>query len=173
MPEVDQKRLLELYPEYDSVLGPYFRKDGRKHIVLNNSKAKYKEVGKTKTISFPKALMEVHLGRKLLPDETVDHIDRDKTNDELSNLAVCSRSAHCRRDSLRVRVAEVPCAYCGILFTPSKSQRNKQSAEKIKVVAGPFCSKKCAGRYGQEVQMGRKRLGRTAIKKEYYREEKQ
>lgn len=84
--------LLKLYPKYDSVLGPYKRKDGRKHIVLNDSSAAKGEKGKTKTISYPKAIMECRLGRRLLKDETVDHDDDDFTNNSKKNLQIMSRS---------------------------------------------------------------------------------
>lgn len=36
--------------------------------------------------------LEAYLNRKLAKDETVDHIDDDKTNDDISNLQVLSRS---------------------------------------------------------------------------------
>ena len=33
-------KLLLLYPDFDKVTGPYPRKDGRKHVVLNNSESR-------------------------------------------------------------------------------------------------------------------------------------
>ena len=54
---LDKEKLLELYPSYDSVLGPYDRDDGRKHVVLNNSSLPTGAKGKLKTISYPKALV--------------------------------------------------------------------------------------------------------------------
>lgn len=38
--------------------------------------------------------MERKLGRKLLDDEDVDHIDTDKTNNKLENLQVLTKAAH-------------------------------------------------------------------------------
>lgn len=39
-------------------------------------------------------VMEDHLGRTLNPDEIVHHIDGDKTNNDLSNLRLETRSSH-------------------------------------------------------------------------------
>src|SRR5690606_5867052 len=96
------------------VYGPYLRKDGRKHVIL------YKD-GKRSTVSYPKFLMEQHLGRKLKPHETVDHIDRDFTNDDITNLRVVDRSQHAKDDAKRVKytqVEELTCVWCGCVFTP-------------------------------------------------------
>lgn len=40
--------------------------------------------------------MEERLGRRLLPDEVVHHIDRDRTNNSIDNLALVTRSGHAR-----------------------------------------------------------------------------
>jgi hypothetical protein len=41
-------------------------------------------------------LMELHLGRQLLRDETVHHINGDKGDDRLENLQLVSHSEHIR-----------------------------------------------------------------------------
>jgi hypothetical protein len=147
---MDKEKLLGLYPGYTSVLGPYTRPDGRKHVILNNSNASNGTKGKTKTISYPKALMEVELNKKLNPDETVDHHDRDFTNDNSINLKVKTRSLHASEDALRIKVEDIRCPQCGKYFTPSVSQRNKVNS----IIAGPFCSKQCSGLYGTNIQKG-------------------
>ena len=134
---MNKEKLLELYPGYTSVLGPYIRPDGRKHIVLNNSNASKGTKGKTKTISYPKALKEIELERKLEPNETIDHHDRDFTNNDPKNLKVKSRSTHASEDALRVKVNNVTCPQCGSSFTPSVNQRNINNTEN-KIIAGPF-----------------------------------
>lgn len=40
--------------------------------------------------------MESRLGRKLMPDEIVHHIDGDKHNNDINNLALMTKSAHAR-----------------------------------------------------------------------------
>lgn len=88
--EIENEIILNLYSNYDSVLGPYERKDGRKHIVLNNSIAPKGSKGKTKTISYPRALYETILNRRLKTDEEIDHKDGNKTNDHLNNFQLIS-----------------------------------------------------------------------------------
>ncbi len=97
---MDKEKLLELYPGYTSVLGPYARLDGRKHIVLNNANAAKGTDRKTKTVSYPKALLEIKLGRVLVGDETTDHIDKNKFNDSLDNLQVLSHADNARKSAL-------------------------------------------------------------------------
>lgn len=163
--ELDKEKLLKLYNPYTSVLGPYVRKDGRKHVVLNNSSLTIGAIGKTKTISFPKALVEVSIGKKLLPNETVDHFDRDFTNNSLNNLVVVDRSIHISEDALRVTVEEAKCPICNTPFIPNIKQRNKQRTEPN---AGPFCSRSCIGIYGTKIQKGEPALKQTEIKKKYF-----
>lgn len=62
------------------IYGPYTRLDGRKIIIIDG-----------RTVSYPKYLLEQHLGRKLTDNETCDHIDGDFTNNSISNLRVLSR----------------------------------------------------------------------------------
>ena len=39
-------------------------------------------------------IIEQHIGRKLLPNEVVHHIDKDKTNNNISNLLLLTQSEH-------------------------------------------------------------------------------
>lgn len=166
--ELEPEFLLRLYPGYDSVLGPYPRPDGRQHVVLNNSTAIAGEKGKTKTISYPKALAEHLIGRRLKPNETIDHNDRDKTNDSGRNLVIRDRAEHSSLDALRVKVEDVCCVECGATFTPSRDQHNGRAETK----AGPFCSRRCSGTYGARVQNGGQVIERISVEKEYYRTDK-
>lgn len=65
---------------------PYLRPDGRKHVVITRGD------GSKTTRSYPRYLLEAKLNRPLLPEETVDHIDGDFTNDSPDNLRALSRS---------------------------------------------------------------------------------
>lgn len=164
--EFNREKLLELYPEFTSVLGPYTRQDGRKHIVLNNSNKSKGEKDKTRTISYPKALKEIELSERLLPNFTVDHLDRDFTNDDLSNLKVKLLKDHVSEDRKRVRVDDVNCQECFKLFSPTVNQIN--ASRNGKFPAGPFCSKICVGKYGQRVQTGGEKIKRVKPDKIYY-----
>lgn len=123
------------------VYGPYLRKDGRKHVILVFPD------GKKITKSWPRYLMEQHLGRELLPEETVDHIDNDFTNDSISNLQILTlkenviKQHNSNKDNIYV---EVECKNCGKSFT----RRKKLIEYNLNVLGkdGPFCSHKCVGK---------------------------
>ena len=158
-------KLLALYPEFDKVTGPYLRKDGRKHVCLNNSKLPNKHPNKTKTISYPKALVEVRNNRKLLNNETVDHDDNDFTNDSLTNLIVRDRIEHIKLDVMRLDLVEVSCVWCKTKFMYSDKSKHTNKS-------GPFCSRKCSGQYGANVQNGGTKIDRSQIEKVYYKLDK-
>lgn len=126
------------------VYGPYTRKDGRQHVILY-------ENGKRKTISYPKYLLEQHLGRSLLEHETCDHIDGDFTNNSLENLQVLSRSENAAKN-MALKPAEqiyCVCPECNKSFY--KNMREVRRNQIAKNKAGPFCSKSCSGKYGQRL----------------------
>lgn len=52
--------------------------------------------GPNKGRSVHVVLMEGRIGRRLLPDECVHHIDGDKLNNDINNLALLTRSGHAR-----------------------------------------------------------------------------
>lgn len=80
------------------VHGPYKRKDGRQIVIVVENK------GLRRTVSYPKWLMEVQLGRKLDPNlETVDHIDSNFDNNDLSNLRIVPRPEHSADDTRRAK----------------------------------------------------------------------
>jgi hypothetical protein len=127
------------------IYGPYLRKDGRKHLIIIDDN------GKRKTISYSKYLLEQKLGRKLLPHETCDHIDGDHINDSLENLQVLSRGDNAAK-AMAVRPAEMGyfvCPECHTSFY--KSMRDVRGNQLKQRRAGPFCSRQCAGRYGQRL----------------------
>lgn len=126
--------------------GPYDKTDGRQVIIL-----KYSD-GSRRTVSYPKWIMEKRLGRELDPDEeTVDHIDRDFTNNEWWNLRVVERSRHVKEDAKRLKPAVFTCMMCETEFEKDASYvyTNRKDGK-----AGPFCSRKCAGIYGHKVKTG-------------------
>ena len=140
---------LSVYEDF-KIYGPYTRKDGRKHVCLVHL-----ETGKRKTVSYPKYLMEIHLGKYLEARETVDHIDCDFTNDDLSNLRVLSRTEHARQDARTLASQDFTCIMCGKDFTSSGKRLRKLSSNLYRGQAGPFCSRSCVGKYGALVQQGK------------------
>lgn len=126
------------------IYGPYTRKDGRQHVI-------FYEDGKRRTVSYPKYLLEQKLGRALLPHETCDHIDNDFTNNSIDNLQLLSRSDNSAK-AMILKAAEqgyFVCPECNTSFY--KNMRDVKGNQIKQKKAGPFCSKKCAGRYSQKL----------------------
>lgn len=144
--------VLRLYPYYDKVLGPYLRKDGRKHIILYKSKLPKRHNRKRRTISYPKLLVEITLGRRLTDDETVDHINGDFTDDNLINLRVLPRREHVSLDVIRYKPTSKPCVRCGKLCQLSSKQISRLVSNMKRGKIGPFCGRRCSGLYGQTIQ---------------------
>ena len=148
------------------VYGPYTRSDGRQHVIV-------KENGKKTTVSYPKWLMEQYIGRKLDPNnETIDHINRDFTDNRIENLRIIDRSNHAKQDSKRVKLVKMNCSWCNKQFMAKACvlDHNKKQGK-----SGPFCGKSCAGKYSRELQLGRiSKFDRNNYnKKEYFYPEKE
>lgn len=88
------QKILELYPEYHTVHGPYVRKTDRRKIVIL-----YAGTRRT-TRLLAKVKLEIKIGRRLRGKETVDHKDEDPTNDCYSNLQVLSRAENASKSSI-------------------------------------------------------------------------
>lgn len=82
------RQLKRIYGPEARVRGPYVcKKDGRRVVDVWVD-------GRFRTTQVAKVLLEVKLGRRLLPGETVDHVDEDCTNDAPGNLQPLTRSAN-------------------------------------------------------------------------------
>ena len=125
--------------------GPYMRPDGRQIVIIKD------ENGNSRTVSYPKYIIEQHLGRVLDKDqETVDHWDSDKNNNDINNLRIMPRDEHSREDTRRVKLVKFKCKLCDKEFERSP-RLIRDKAKKNK--AGPFCSRPCAGRYSRKLQL--------------------
>lgn len=80
-------------------------------------------------------VMYNHIGRPLRPDECVHHIDRNRANNNISNLLLLTFEEHMRLHWLEdhgVFMVEVNCRECGNTFECS-SKRDRV-----------YCSEKCS-----------------------------
>lgn len=114
------------------VYGPYKRKDGRLVVILKTPGSAEDH----KTVSYPKYIVEMHIGRYLTKEETIDHIDGDFNNNALSNLRVVPRAAHCKSHVRTRRVVTKKCVICGKEFTTDNNHR--------KTCGSKSCMGKCA-----------------------------
>jgi len=127
------------------IYGPYTRPNGRRLIIEVNRN------GKRRTVSYPKWLLEQQLGRKLDPNkETVDHIDSNLLNNDINNLRIMPRKEHSAEDTRRVKLVDFSCPWCDKNFARSpRLVRDKSKKKK----SGPFCSRRCAGKYSRQLQL--------------------
>jgi HNH endonuclease len=120
------------------VYGPYLRKDGRKHVVIVHAD------GSKTTKSYPRLIMENHLGRELTKDETVDHINNDFTDDRIENLQVLSLEDNVKKSFIPAIYLELTCKCCGKIFKRRKAVHEYET--KIRNKDGPYCSHRCVGK---------------------------
>jgi hypothetical protein len=121
------------------ILGPYQRKSDRRFYMKV-----FHEDGRSSTMSYPKWLMEKHLGRELSSDETVDHIDNNVENNNLNNLQVLSLADNIRKSAKPPEYVECICPVCVKQFLALARYVRANQIKQGK--AGPYCNKSCAGK---------------------------
>jgi hypothetical protein len=114
------------------VLGPYNRPDGRQHIVVCYN-------GGTKsTVSYPKYLLELKLGRYLEITEVCHHLDGNHLNNYLDNLEVKLRSEHSSKHE-NMGNQEFNCVTCNKVIVLSNKQSSSLRSERKRGKTGPYC----------------------------------
>ena len=112
-----------------------------------------------KVTSYPRMIMEEHIGRPLESNEQIHHIDGDVTNNDISNLQILKLGEHQKLHSQKYFDKEMVCPWCGTTFIwTAKSQSdfygNLNSRRRYRTIVGrPFCSKHCAGCYIRNEQL--------------------
>lgn len=117
--------------------GPYFRKDGRAHVIHIDGDTK-------RTESYPRMLMRDHLGRELLVEEHVDHINNDRTDNRIENLQLLSPQENARKSIRQANYLSFICPVCDLTF--EVLERKYKSNQLKRGSSGPYCSKSCAGK---------------------------
>ncbi len=130
-----EEKLSAVYGEQVKIWGPYTCSDGRRRVDVKTSG---NPNGTTHLLA--KIVLEIKLGRKLLPGETVDHIDEDKTNDQSDNLQPLSLRNNALKSTLYRHGPIGVCVGCGVGFELSRHQTSVRARSK----PGPYCSKSCA-----------------------------
>lgn len=144
----------------------YHCKDGRDRCYEINS-------GRSKVISYPRALMEQKLGRPLEADEDVHHINGNPKDNSLENLTIIKHGQHQRehneknikegkwKNGTSFVDKEMICPECGKEFLWTAKQqyeryKNKNRKDRKVYNGDPLCSKKCIGKHNQREQMCQK-----------------
>jgi hypothetical protein len=124
-------------------LGPYLASSGK--TVGRRYMQLFYDDGSKGTTLYSRWLMEQHLGRRLTSDEHVDHVDEDKTNDDILNLAIVSSSINAKKSNALRRSVEVFALICPqckqLAYKPAKDVRSNRKKGK----KGPYCGRQCAG----------------------------
>jgi HNH endonuclease len=125
------------------VYGPYRRKSDGRSFVIHYS------YGNRTTQSYPRYLMEKHLGRKLEDWEEVDHINEDHTDDRIENFQLLTKIENIRKSSSGEELITFTCPVCKKEVTKNAAQiRHNRKQSK----SGPFCSRSCAGKHSAKLQ---------------------
>jgi hypothetical protein len=122
---------------------PYISKEGRKNLNI-------KMDSKHRLRLLAAWLVEIKYGRKMLPNETVDHIDEDKTNDSIDNLQILTRKdniikAHKNgkyNESLKKILLYVKSDANSKNHSGDKNGSSKISDDKVKYYRQLFCENK-------------------------------
>ena len=115
-------------------------RDNRRTLLLING-------GKRSSTQYARYLLSIKLGRFLKKEETVDHIDGDKTNDDINNLQILSIKENVRKSQKKPDFILV-CPVCKCKFTASRTKvSGREKKRKIKM-GEMCCSRKCGGKFG-------------------------
>jgi endogenous inhibitor of DNA gyrase (YacG/DUF329 family) len=151
--------------EPSKVYGPFKNYKNREFVILI-----YPD-GSRKTTAYARYLYEKHHNVVLAPDDTVDHIDRNKKNNTITNLKIVPRAEHSSLDTKKSKDLTFKCPICKQKFK-RKPKLLRDSHKRF--CAGPFCSKSCAAIYSSRLRQKLiKKLPRQPFKKSrYFRDKK-
>lgn len=122
----------------------YKCKDGRTRVYLRDEK---------RVISYPRYVMEEHLGRPLESKEQIHHKDGNPLNNDISNLEIRLLGEHQKEHNPQKYFDKtVKCGWCNKEFLwTAKQQRTFHGNNRH--LPSPFCSKSCVGQYGKYIQV--------------------
>ena len=125
---------------------PYNQKWESGYIVINSDNRRtlilYNNHDNRSSTQYARYLLSVKLKRFLTEDETVDHIDGDKTNDNIDNLQILTRAEN-NRKFFKKEDYKCKCPVCGKEFiVPRSNVRGDKAKERI--LSGlRCCSRQC------------------------------
>lgn len=116
------------------VYGPIYHKNEHRNMVVLVKKDKTSRT----SMSYPRYLMSIHLQRRLLKDEHVDHINNDKLDDRIENFQLLDPRSNVLKSAKPASYTTFNCHVCGALKTVAKG---KDFNYKKRGYA--HCSRKC------------------------------
>ena len=140
----------DLYPDYN-ISGPSEKKGGRLFVGLYNPITKHKT-----SMSYPRLLMENHLGRKLVNGEEVHHKDENFLNNNLDNLEIVDELQHkrahgrARSNGQIAKMIQLECPGCGEKFERRESWI--KSSIRNYGTNQFFCSQGCRSSYNNTIR---------------------
>lgn len=135
--------ILELQEPFKSIYNKGYLQihdGGRKYICLYNT-----QEDRT-LISYARYLMSVKLGYILSDEYEVDHIDDDKTNDDINNLQILTKEQNRLKQYYNYIMNEQVCygficAYCETPFILTEREVKMRLAQNVE---SAFCSRSCS-----------------------------
>lgn len=96
--------------------------------------------------------MELHLNRKLLSNEEVDHIDNNIHNNSIDNLQILSKKENIKKEIIRSgRKKKMYLGICPVCDNSFSKPMNYVKNNRKRGKAGPFCSRQCAGKFSKTI----------------------
>lgn len=131
--------------------------ENRRNVILFNS-----DSDRT-TVSYARYLMGIKLGYEVPDHLEVDHIDNDKTNDDINNLQLLTPEQNRLKQEYHFTMNQVNlgfhCAYCDTPFILPE----REVKERIRTGGElAFCSRKCGSLYHVYVS-GRTSVGKLSL----------
>lgn len=101
------------------------------------------------TISYARYLKSVQLGYEITEEYEVDHIDDDKTNDDVNNLQILTGEQNRQKKNDKYFEEKkihkgYHCAYCELPFILTEREVKMRLAQNVEMA---FCSRSCANNY--------------------------
>ena len=128
---------------------PYNKKWNHGYLYINNDGRRivhlYKNDKKRSTTQYARYLMSVHLGRMLTSTEHVDHIDEDKTNDNIKNLQILTPKENNLKTHKKPDV-KLKCPICSKTFSRTRTQLRGR----LHRLESVCCSRRCGGTYSHK-----------------------
>ena len=89
--------------------------------------------------------MEQYLGKKLLPNQTIDHINNNASDNRIENLQILSLSENIKKQK-QLNPAKIYKFICPCCKNESEKLLRNVKGNKQKGKSGPYCSRKCAAK---------------------------